>query len=223
MEEIKKIPSRDQIPAEDKWAIEDLYPTDEAWEAELAALAASQKTLASFAGRLGESGETLYAYMEVFEQVNAKGDLLGSYCMRRADEDTRNATYQAMAGKFMGVAVALNAACSFDTPEIMAISDEKLAQFYADCPKLERYRRYLTNLRRRKAHTLSAAEEKLRELHETAIAWKRCENAFGITSRRAPSKNESQFAHRWVFEWRMPDELLNEAITAVWITPARST
>ena len=24
-------------------------------------------------------------------------------------------------------------------------------------------------------------------------------------------KNESQFAHRWVFEWRMPDELLNEA------------
>ena len=81
--------------------------------------------------------------------------------MRRADEDTRNATYQAMAGKFMGVAVALNAACSFDTPEIMAISDEKLAQFYADCPKLERYRRYLTNLRRRKAHTLSAAEEKL--------------------------------------------------------------
>lgn len=161
MEEIKKIPSRDQIPAEDKWAIEDLYPTDEAWEAELAALAESQKTLASFAGRLGESGETLYAYMEVFEQVNAKGDLLGSYCMRRADEDTRNATYQAMAGKFMGVAVALNAACSFDTPEIMAISDEKLAQFYADCPKLERYRRYLTNLRRRKAHTLSAAEEKL--------------------------------------------------------------
>ena len=84
MEEIKKIPSRDQIPAEDKWAIEDLYPTDEAWEAELAALAESQKTLASLAGRLGESGETLYAYMEAFEQVNAKGDLLVNYCMRRA-------------------------------------------------------------------------------------------------------------------------------------------
>ena len=57
--------------------------------------------------------------------------------------------------------MALGAACSFDTPEIMAISDEKLAQFYADCPELERYRRFLTDLRRRKAHTLSAAEEKL--------------------------------------------------------------
>ena len=64
---------------------------------------------ASFAGRLGESGETLYAYMEVFEQVNAKGDLLGSYCMRRADEDTRNAAYQGMTGKFLSTVVALGA------------------------------------------------------------------------------------------------------------------
>ena len=161
MEEIKKIPSRDQIPAEDKWVIEDLYATDEAWETELAALAENQKTLAAFAGRLGESGKTLFSYLNNQEQVNAKAELLGNYCMRRADEDTRNAAYQAMSGKFMSVMVALSAACSFDTPEIMAISDEKLAQFYADCPELERYRRFLTDLRRRKAHTLSAAEEKL--------------------------------------------------------------
>ena len=43
----------------------------------------------------------------------------------------------------------------------MAISDETLDGFYAACPALERFRRYLTDLRRRKAHVLSAAEEKL--------------------------------------------------------------
>ena len=59
--------------------------------------------------------------------------------------------------------------------------------------------------------SIEAAEEKLRELDETAAAWKRCERAFGMTSRRAPSKNEGQYAHRWVCEWGMPDELLNEA------------
>ena len=57
--------------------------------------------------------------------------------------------------------MALHAAGSFETPEIMAISDETLEGFYAAKPELERYRRYLTNMRRRKAHTLSAAEEKL--------------------------------------------------------------
>ena len=107
MEEIKKIPSRDQIPAEDKWAIEDLYATDDAWEADRATLEESRKTLASFAGRLGESGETLYAYLENMERVNAKAELLGNYCMRRADEDTRNAAYQGMTGKFMSTVVAL--------------------------------------------------------------------------------------------------------------------
>ena len=75
--------------------------------------------------------------------------------------DTRNATYQAMTGKFMSVVVALGAASSFETPEIMEISNEVLENFYAAQPKLERYRRYLTDMRRRKAHTLSAAEEKL--------------------------------------------------------------
>ncbi|MBP3705059.1 MAG: DnaD domain protein [Clostridia bacterium] len=59
--------------------------------------------------------------------------------------------------------------------------------------------------------SIEAAEEKIRELDETAVAWKRCESAFGMTSRRAPSKNESQYAHRWIIEWKMPDELLNEA------------
>ena len=161
MEETKKIRSRAEIPVEDTWATEDMFANDEAWEQELATLADDQKILTTYAGRLAESGEVLCEYLTNMERVNAKAELLGNYCMRKSDEDTRNATYQAMRGKFMGVVVAMGAASSFDTPEIMAISDEMLDGFYAACPALERYRRYLTNLRRRKAHTLSAAEEKL--------------------------------------------------------------
>ncbi len=161
MEDTRKIPLRDEIPARDKWAIEDLYATDDLWESELDTIAGDQETLAGFAGKLGESGETLYAYLCRMEQVNSKAERLGNYCMRKSDEDTRNATYLAMVGKFSSVMVALGAACSFDVPEIMAISDEALDGFYAACPGLERYRRFLTDLRRRKAHTLSAQEEKL--------------------------------------------------------------
>ena len=161
MEELKKIPTREEIPAEDKWATEDLFATDEAWEEELATVAQDQAEMAAFAGLLGESGEKLFAYLQKMEQVDEKVSLLANYAMRQSDVDTRNATYQAMVGKLQSTAVALSAACSFETPEIMAIPDETLEGFYRECPQLERYRRYLTNLRRRKAHTLSAAEEKL--------------------------------------------------------------
>ena len=161
MEEIKKIRTREEIPQEDKWATEDLFPSDEAWEEALAAMADYQAKLVSSAGRLGESGKTLYEHLSVMEEADEKISLLANYCMRKSDEDTRNATYQAMSGKFMSKMVAMNAACSFETPEIMAIPDEDLARFYQECPELERYRRYLTSLRRMKEHTLSAAEEKL--------------------------------------------------------------
>lgn len=161
MEDTRKIPLRDEIPAEEKWAIEDLYATDDLWEAELGTVAEDREALAGFAGKLGQSGETLYDYLCRMEQVNSKAEKLGNYCMRKSDEDTRNATYLAMAGRFSSVMVELGASCSFDVPEIMAISDETLDGFYAACPGLERYRRFLTNLRRRKAHTLSAQEEKL--------------------------------------------------------------
>ena len=160
MDEMKRIRNREEIPEEDKWAIEDLYATDAAWEEDLKTVADDQEYLASFAGKLADPRQ-LYAYLHRSEELNTKADRLGNYCMRKADEDTRNATYQAMQGKFMSVFVALGAATSFDTPEIMAISDEDMERFYGEYPALERYRRYLTNLRRLKAHTLSAVEEKL--------------------------------------------------------------
>ncbi len=156
-----KIRKRSEIPVEDTWATTDLYATDEAWEQELATLDADKKALASYAGRLAESGKTLYDYLYLMEMTDAKISLLANYCMRKGDEDTRNAIYQAMSGKFMSVVIALGAALSFETPELMAISDETLDGFYAVCPELERYRRYLTNLRRKRDHILSPAEEKL--------------------------------------------------------------
>ena len=160
MDEVKKIPNREEIPAEDKWALEDLYATDAAWEEDLKTVAEDQAFLVSFAGKLNDP-ESLFAYLQRSEELNVKADRLGNYCMRKADEDTRNSVYQAMQGKFMSVFVALGAATSFDTPEIMAISEADMERFYREYPALERYRRYLTNLRRRKEHTLSPAEEKL--------------------------------------------------------------
>ena len=161
MAEITKIRKRSEIPVEDTWAVEDLFVSDEAWEQALTALMPEKDALAAYAGHLADNAETLCAYLTKMEQVNAQAGLLANYCMRRKDVDTRNATYQAMVGKFMGIAVAMDAATSFETPEIMAISDETLDGFYGACPGLERYRRYLTSLRRRKDHILSPAEEKL--------------------------------------------------------------
>ena len=161
MAETKKIPERSEVREEDKWAISDIYATDELWEADLEKAKKLTGEYAAFAGKLGESAEQLLGYMELEEKVAVLADALGNYAMRRSDEDARVSKYQAMVGRVMSAYVELNSASSFATPEIMAISDETMERFYADCPKLERYRRFLDNIRRRRAHVLSPAEEKL--------------------------------------------------------------
>ena len=161
MAETKKIPERSEVREEDKWAISDIYATDELWEADLEKAKKLTSEYTAFAGKLGESAEQLLGYMELEEKVAVLADALGNYAMRRSDEDARVSKYQSMVGRVMSAYVELNAASSFATPEIMAISDETMEQFYADCPKLERYHRFLDNIRRRRAHVLSPAEEKL--------------------------------------------------------------
>ena len=154
------IRKRADIPTEDTWNLADLYVSDEDWEKDLEILKQEGVALAAYNGKLNHA-ESLYNYLFAMEQADERADRLGNYCMRKADEDTRNATYQAMSGKFMSAVVELGAQLSFETPEIMAIDDATLEGFYAVCPQLERYRRYLTDMRRLREHVLTPAEEKL--------------------------------------------------------------
>ena len=106
MEE-NKIRQRCDIPEEDKWAVEDIYPSDEAWEAEAATIEEEKALLVTFAGHLADSGEKLFDYLSNMERVDEKVNKLAGYSMRRADEDTRVSKYQAMVGKFMGMLAGL--------------------------------------------------------------------------------------------------------------------
>ena len=161
MAETKRTPERSEIAEQDKWAIHDIYATDELWEADLQKAKDLIPTVSAFAGKLGGSAQNLLDYMKLTEEIAVLADALGNYAMRRSDEDARVSKYQAMVGSLMSTYVALEAASSFSTPEIMAISDETMEKFYAELPELERYRRYLNNIRRRRAHVLTPAEEKL--------------------------------------------------------------
>ena len=161
MAQFEKITKRSEVPVEDTWALEDLFVNDDAWEQSLAEMERDIEDLAAFAGHLSDSPQKLFAYLQLVEKTGCKCELLANYCMRKSDQDTRESANQAMVGKFMSTYVAMDAACSFETPEVMAITDEQLNDFYKKYPALERYRRYLTDLRRRKEHVLSPAEEKL--------------------------------------------------------------
>ena len=58
-------------------------------------------------------------------------------------------------------ALVLVRATAFEVPELLALPEERLEEFYAQLPELTLYRRYFHNIQRRRPHTLSQAEEQL--------------------------------------------------------------
>lgn len=161
MAEVKKIPERSEIAQKDKWALEDIYATDADWEADLKIYQSAIPEMAAYAGRLSESPAVLLNYMVRSEENMLITEKLANYAMCRSNEDTRVSAYQDMMGRFTSAYVTMSSATSFEIPEFLSISQETMEEFYAAEPKLERYRRYLTDIRRTKDHVLSPAEEKL--------------------------------------------------------------
>lgn len=157
----ERIPKRSEVPEQFKWALEDIYATDEKWAEDLQKLKAMPERIAAFKGRLSESADTLYDFMKLSDEISVLCDSLGNYAQRRSDEDTANAKYQGFLGQLMNTYVAVNSAGSFETPEIISIEEDKLQKFYEDKPELKLYKRALDKLRRKKAHILSEAEEKI--------------------------------------------------------------
>ena len=157
----KTILPRSEVPEEFTWDLRDVFASDEAWNDELEALKGYPERMAAFAGRLGESAKTLLDWFTLGDEVNVRVTKLVEYASCRSDQDVGNSFYQGMRSKAFSAAVALSSASAFEASEIMALSDEALAGFYAEEPKLETYRRNIDKLRRRKAHILSPECEKL--------------------------------------------------------------
>ena len=157
----KKIPVRSEADPKYTWALEDVYANNEVWKADLEKARALPAQLAAYKGHLGDSAQKLLEFLQLGDGISVLFDSLYGYAQRRSDEDTANSLYQGMTSQAMSAMVAVDAASSFETPELLAIPDDKLEQFYQEEPALETYRLALTRIRSKRAHILSDAEEKL--------------------------------------------------------------
>ena len=157
--ETNKIPARADVPEKDKWAIQDLFATDDDWCAALAKAKEFIPRITAFRGRLAESGAALLSFFRLDDEISLAFDALVHYAQRRSDEDTRVAAYQEMVSQVTRFAVEIQSAAAFETPELLAISDEDMNRLYAEAPELELYRLNIDRIRRRREHVLSDKEE----------------------------------------------------------------
>ena len=152
---------RNEIEEKYTWDLSTIFPTDEAFEAELAQVSEEVKKAASLAGHLLDSADSILTTTEVQLDLMRRIEKLYSYAHMKNDQDTRVAKYQEYQAKGMTLYSDFGQSFAFYEPEFMAITEEQYQAFLAEQPGLQLYQHYFDKLLKKKAHILTQREEEL--------------------------------------------------------------
>ena len=149
---------RSEVESRYKWRIEDIFPSDEAWE-NYFSKAEKEIEFGEFRGKLGEL-KALCGFFRRQEEVGAMLERLYLYAHMRHDEDSRVAKYTSMQSRAMSLFVRFTSETSFAEPELTALPESVLEGYLRSRP-LKDYDYFLKQLLKSKQHILSEKEEKL--------------------------------------------------------------
>lgn len=161
MNNMKKLPKREEIEIKDKWKMEDLYKTDDSWEEDYKYLEKEIEKVSSFKGKISESADILVGALQMYDKVSMMAERVYVYANQKLHEDTGNGKYQEMSGRAEMIIIKLSGETAFMVPEILEISDEKLEEFLNTDNGMKEYKQYIMNIVRQKPHVLSKDMEKL--------------------------------------------------------------
>ena len=141
-----------------KWKVEDIFPSDEAWEK---SFSETEKMIdfSEFEGKLGDR-QIMVRFTQKDQETSKKLERLHLYSHMRHDEDTRIAKYTAMQSRAMSLIVKYSSAIAFVQPELTALPEETLRAYACD-PELKDYDYFFRQIIKDKPHILSSQEERL--------------------------------------------------------------
>ena len=144
-----------------KWKLTDIFPDDEAWEAEFKAIDEeySNFDFAQYKGKLQNKADLL-AYFLMSDTLSRRIEKLYLYAHMRHDEDVRISKYTSASARVSMLISRLFAQMSYVDPELTALDDSVLQSFIED-PDFAAYEYSLRKVAKSKAHVLSEGEEKL--------------------------------------------------------------
>lgn len=153
--------SRDQVKPEDKWCLEDLYATDDAFRESYEKMENLLPSFSTYTQKLTTDSGILLDFLKAQDHFWEEVNRLYVYAHMRLHEDGGRSLYQDLSQKTEVLAIKASSALAFANPELSNLSVEKLEDFYTRTPELTHYKRYLDEILRQKAHILDASTEAL--------------------------------------------------------------
>ncbi len=165
------VPPRTALPIEMTWDLDDIFPTQAAWDAAFAAADAHIPAIGQYEGHLGDDARTLLTALRLRDELSREVHRVGVYASLRFSEDAGNGANAALASRAGGLSARLGAAAAYIDAEILTIDPATIDRFFTEVSDLGPYRFAIDDLIRQKAHVRSAeVEAVLAQAHEIADA-----------------------------------------------------
>lgn len=156
---MKTRPKRSEVPAHLTWNLDDLFPSEEAWEKGMAEAADYISRVTQYKGRLGEGPKVLLQCIEEMENLQTKFARVMSYASLKLSGDGTDPANQVAAGRAGALAAKASAETSFIRSESLALPEGTLERYLKEEPGLQVYRRMIELLLKEKPHVLHPETE----------------------------------------------------------------
>lgn len=160
MNQVIRLPNRENVKIEDTWNLDSLFTDESGWEEAFSQFEQQLDGYQQYQGKLAESAETLAACLEFDSELERLGERLGIYAFLLTTQNQADSHFQGMQARFQNLATRAGQAGSFVRPEIMAIDSARMDEFL-QADVLEPFRLVLERMIRYRPHTLGHGEEKL--------------------------------------------------------------
>lgn len=156
-----RIPKRSEVSPDNKWKLEDIYPSMDLWEEDYKEVKSLASKLSEYKGILNQSSTKLLECLNADTEMNRLFDKVYVYAQMKSHEDTTDGFYQGIADRADSLGTFVSSANSFIVPGILELPDEILNNFIEENEDLGFYSTHIEDIRRNKPHVLSANEEQL--------------------------------------------------------------
>lgn len=151
--------TREQVPVERTWNLQDLFASEEEWEKKLAEVEEMLEGVTAYKGALQRGAKELLGCLEAEEALTVRLLQVYAYASLHLSADGTNSLNQERVARVGDLASRINASLSFIRSEILDLPDGTVTAWIDQEPGLAPYRKKLNDLLETKPYRLSQETE----------------------------------------------------------------
>ncbi|MDW2877825.1 MULTISPECIES: oligoendopeptidase F [Bacillaceae] len=169
--------SRQDVPVEETWNLEDIYSDEKLWEQDFDKVGKMAEKLKEYDGNIHDA-QDLYQYLKLSEELSYTFTHVYAYSMFKVDQDTRDTAAQALQDRVKQLGVKVGSATSFFMPYLLGLDEGTLKGYIAAEDGLKYFEEDLLESFRYKTHVLTKEQEEI--LSQLGEALSSPSNTYGM-------------------------------------------